>query len=102
MPPIQISTLLLNNLAMTLCGILIIICPLLPSYEWLVAFAVLLGITDCNSQLLLSLLIRKTIISYRFFRSMFLCIETDPIGGVVGNGKRQQRLRFHVLVLRDC
>lgn len=44
----QVNVLLLNNIGLSVAGVLITLCPLLRSYELLVLFAVFFGLAACK------------------------------------------------------
>lgn len=41
---VKVSVLAINNASLTLTGLLYVLCPFFPSYEWLISYSVFLGL----------------------------------------------------------
>ncbi len=99
---LQVSVLFLNNMGLTVSGLLIMICPFCISYYQLLFFSIALGLFTCK---ILCLKISDATglhtSSFCLLISLHRCNSTDFTWGTFGVGKCQQRLRVHARFLRS-
>lgn len=82
----KVNVLILNNLALTVGGALIVACPFFVSYELLLFFSVLLGLALCKSTSWLRLR-GNSLLFFLFFKLTLLCAACTAVTRPILLGK---------------